>query len=135
MTLRHILIICSTIVSPHLKHFSDIMRLCWKRDYLAVNEWVEEMSGIGREKLKSFFEYALRLVRENFISNLKDPNIVYQTAEEAEFSARFHPYVNGRNVTIIYDEMNKASYDIERNGYAKIVLFDLALKIMKVIRR
>ena len=119
----------------NLVRFTDIMRLCWKRDYFGINGWVEEMSGIGRERQKGFFEYASRQLRENFIANLEKPELVYQTAKEAEFSSRFHPYINGNNVVPLYDELNRASYDIERNGYARIVLFDLALHIMKVIRK
>jgi DNA polymerase III subunit delta' len=119
----------------NFEYFTSIMRMCYKRSYPEINTWVEEMSGIGREKLKNFFEYAIRLVRENFISNLKNQDIVYMTDKEAEFSQRFHPYINGRNVISIYNEISKASADIERNGYAKLVLFDFSLRIVKLIRQ
>jgi DNA polymerase-3 subunit delta' len=92
------------------------------------------MSGIGREKLKNFFTYSIRLIRENFIMNLKTLELNYMTEKEHEFSAKFHPFINGNNVVTIYNEMNKASADIERNGYAKLVLLDLSLKIVKIIR-
>ena len=115
--------------------FTNIMRMCWKRDYFGVNEWVEEMSRLGRERLKSFFEYSIRMVRENLVSNLKKPELVYLTAEEAGFAQKFHPYINGNNVLQLYEEFSKASADIERNGYGKIILFDLALHIMKLIRK
>lgn len=131
---------CEELISSeendsNLARFSEIMRLCWKRDYFGINDWVEEISGIGRERQKGFFEYATRQLRENFITNLKKPELVYQTEKEAEFSSRFHPFINGNNVVPLYDELNRASYDIERNGYARIILFDLALHIMKVIRK
>lgn len=114
--------------------FGEIMRFCWSRNYVGVNSWVEEMSGLGREKLKSFFTYALRLVRENFILNLHKQGINYMTKKETDFSARFHPYINGKNVVKISEELTTAISDIERHGYAKIILFDMSLRIMKLIR-
>jgi DNA polymerase-3 subunit delta' len=118
----------------NLEQFSLIMRLCWSRNFSEMNDWVEEMAGMGREKLKSFFEYSIRMVRENFILNIKKTELIYLTADESEFSRRFHQYINGNNVVAIFEEMNKAWADIERNGYAKLVLFDFALRITKLIR-
>ncbi len=118
----------------NLKEFVAIMRLCWTRNFPEINDWVEAMAGTGREGLKSFFEYSIRLVRENFILNVYQPKLVYMTKEEWNFAAKFHQFINGNNVIAIYDEMNKASADIERNGYAKIVLFDFALRLTKLIR-
>ncbi len=117
----------------NFERFVQIMRLCYSRSFLEINAWVEEMSVMGREKLKNFFIYALRLVRENFILNLQSKELVYLTKKEEEFSKKFHPFINGNNVVHIYKELNKASEDIERNAYAKIVLFDMVLHLMKLI--
>lgn len=114
--------------------FVNIMRFCWSRSYFEVNAWVDEMAGLGREKLKNFFAYALRLVRENFIQNLNRDELNYMSKREREFSTRFHHYINGRNVIKISGELTNAITDIERNGYAKVVLFDMSLSIMKQIR-
>jgi DNA polymerase III subunit delta' len=118
----------------NLEQFASIMRLCWSRNFPEINDWVESMAGTGREKLKNFFEYAIRLVRENFIMNIKRPELIYMTTEESDFAKKFHQFINGNNIVGIYDEMNKAAADIERNGYAKIVLFDFALRLTKLIR-
>ena len=119
----------------NFESFTSIMRLCWKRDYFGVNDWVEDMSQLGRERLKSFFEYSMRMVRENLMTNLKKPELVYLTDKEGGFSKNFHRFINGNNVVQLYEELNKASVDIERNGYSRIVLFDLALHIIKLIRK
>jgi DNA polymerase III subunit delta' len=117
----------------HLAKFSELMRLCYSENFLQLNTWVEEMVGLGREKLKSFFEYSLGMVRENFILNLKNPEIIYLNEDEADFSKRFHPFIHGKNVVKICEEMNNASNDIERNANAKIVLFDFSLRLTKII--
>jgi DNA polymerase-3 subunit delta' len=118
----------------NFEYFISIMRFCYSRNFLEINNWVEEMSTIGRERLKNFFDYSIRLVRENFIMNLKNQDILYLTNKEAEFSKQFHPFINGANVIPIYNEISRASADIERNGYAKLVLFDFSLRIVKLIR-
>jgi DNA polymerase-3 subunit delta' len=119
----------------NFERFASIMRLSWSRNFLEINDWVEEMAGIGRERLKSFFDYSIRLVRENLITHLQWPELVYMTKEEKDFAVKFHQFLNGTNVIPIYNEMNKASVDIERNGYAKIVLFSFSLQLMKLIRK
>ena len=114
--------------------FVSIMRFCWLREYLEINKWVEEMAGIGRERLIHFFEYVSRMVRENLLSNTGNTQLVYLTELEQDFSRKFHPYINGNNVMKLYTEINKAKADIERNGYIKLVLFDFSLKTVKLIR-
>lgn len=119
----------------NFERFTTLMRLCYGRKIQDINSWVDEMAGSGRERLKGFFSYAARLIRENFIMNLKNDEIVYLTQEEEQFSQKFHPFINGRNILAIASEINQASADIERNANAKIVLFDMALKIVKQIRK
>lgn len=118
----------------NLERFIRIMRFCYSRKFFEMNAWVEEMAGLGREKLKNFFSYALQMVRENFICNLNHQDLNYMTKKEVDFSTRFHPYINGNNVIRLSEELTSAIADIERNGYAKIVLFDMSLRLMKLIR-
>ncbi len=117
----------------HLDSFIQIMRLIYLRNFLEINTWVEEMSITGREKLKSFLSYSIKLIRENFILNLKNQELNYLTKNEEVFSKKFHPFINGENVIRVYEELNKAYLDVERNAYAKIVLFDMVLQFMKLI--
>lgn len=119
----------------NFEKFTIFMRICWSRNFPDINEWVDEMSNIGREKLKNFFAYALRMVRENLVLHIPNSDLSYLTEKEENFSRKFYPYINGGNVLQIYEEINQASLDIERNAYSKIVLFDLALHIVKLIRQ
>ena len=119
----------------NFQKFTEIMRLCWSRKFLDINEWVDEMSTIGREKLKGFFQYSLRMVRENLMLHVNNAQLSYLTEKEEGFSKKFYPFINGSNVLQIYEEINRASADIERNAYAKIVLFDFSLHLVKLIRQ
>ena len=111
------------------------MRYCYQNKVIEIIEWVDKIATIGREKQKSFLEYAIRMIRENFILNLNQKEIVYLTKQESEFSEKFSPFINKTNVFSIYENLNKAHADIEMNAYNKIVFLDLGLKLVKLINK
>lgn len=115
-------------------NFVAIMRLSYARKVIEIMEWSEQIAGIGRERQKSFLNYCIRMVRENFILNLKKSEMVFLNGEEMNFSQRFSPFINEENVWILADELSKAHSDVERNANAKIVFLDLSLKLVKLLR-
>jgi DNA polymerase-3 subunit delta' len=118
----------------NFENFVTIMRLSYARKVMEIMDWSEQVAGIGRERQKSFLNYSVRMVRENFILNLKKPEMVFLNGEEMNFSQRFSPFINEENVWILADELSKAHSDIERNANAKIVFLDLGLKLVKLLR-
>lgn len=119
----------------NFNYFAQIMRLSFQRKVIELIEWVDEISRIGREKQKSFLVYAIRLTRENFMLNIKNKELVHLTKKELEFSEKFSQFIDQENVYQIYDALNRAHSDIEMNAYNKIVFLDLALKIVKLIKK
>ena len=115
--------------------FTQFMRLSYQRKVIEIIDWVDEISRIGREKQKNFLFYTLRLVRENFMLNIENRELVYLTKKELEFSEKFSQFINQENVYQIYEALNRAHSDIEMNAYNKIVFLDLALKIIKLIKK
>lgn len=103
---------------------------------LELLAWADRVSGTGREVQKSFLQYALKMLRENFMLNISGNNdrIVYLSTQEREFSGRFYPYIHQGNIMGLYEEFNRACYHIERMGNDKIVLLDLALRITKLLK-
>lgn len=114
--------------------FASLMRLCWERKMLPVNEWVNELSGSGREKQKNFLAHSVRMIRENFVRNFCIEKLNYMTEREKNFSQRFSPYIHEGNITPLYEEFEKAYNDISRNGNTKIIFTDLCIKVMQNIR-
>jgi DNA polymerase-3 subunit delta' len=53
---------------------------------------------------------------------------------EADFALKFAPFVNERNVFELVEELSKAEQHIIQNVNAKMVFFDLALRITVLIR-
>jgi DNA polymerase-3 subunit delta' len=120
----------------NLDNFKLLMRYAWKRDVISLIEWSEEMAAMGREAQKNFLTYALRLLRENLMLSLDqyNNNLVYLAGEEAEFSGKFHPFINNENIYQLTDVFNLAFSHIEANGYAKVIFLDLALKVTRLLR-
>ncbi|MFN7331903.1 MAG: DNA polymerase III subunit delta', partial [Flavobacterium sp.] len=48
---------------------------------------------------------------------------------------KFAPFVTGNNIVEITQELEQATYLIERNGNAKIVLTDLSIKLTRLIHK
>lgn len=125
----------SSIVN--LERFKNLMRFAWKRDIVSIISWSEEMAAIGREPQKSFISFSLRLLRENLMLTLDQMKnrLVFMTGDEADFSSKFHPFINQENIYSFTDELNKAFAHIEANGNARIIFLDLSLKITSLIIR
>ena len=117
------------------KEFVSLMRLAYSRDLKQLREWSERIFAYKREKIRRFLKYAGRMIRENYIYNIKDPELNFMTQEEENFSVKFAPFINEGNVIKMIDELNRAEIDIAGNANGKIVLFDLAIKITILIKR
>ena len=119
----------------NFEQFTTLMRLSYQRKIIEIVAWVDEISRLGREKQKSLLVYSIRLVRENFMLNIQRKEIVYLTKKEFGFSEKFSQFIDNDNVTQIYEAFNRAHADISMNAYNKIVFLDLALKIIKLIKK
>jgi DNA polymerase-3 subunit delta' len=124
--------------------FVKVMRMAWqvgnRQDYEALKnlkKWAEEtaLSSVGRERQKKFLEYSQRMIRENFILNLHQPELNYLTSDEADFSGKFSPFINERNVEELMSEFALAERHIDQNVNAKMVFFDLVLKIIVLLKK
>ena len=115
--------------------FVSLMRLSYARKIRDMKTWSEQLAAMGREKQKAFLGYCQRMIRENFIYNLCRPEMNYLTQAEQQFSARFAPFVNERNVMEIMEELSEAQVHIEQNVNAKMVFFDFSLKMIVLLKR
>ena len=113
--------------------FIMLMRLAYQRKVKDMREWSEQLAGMGREGQKSFLQFCQRQVRENFIHNFQQPELNTQTDDEAAFSRNFARFINERNVIPITEELARAETDIAQNVNARMVFFDLALKMIVLL--
>jgi DNA polymerase-3 subunit delta' len=102
-----------------------------------LRQWSMEMAdaSVGREKQKHFLQYAQQQVRENYIRNLSQPELNYQLAAERDFSVKFAPFIHNGNVEGIMNQLESAEKQIEQNGNAKVIFFDLCLQMIVLIKK
>lgn len=118
-----------------LEKFIMLMRLAYQKNISGLVNLVDELHELGREKLKRFIHYSLKMVRENYIMNLKYEEMIYLTNEERDFSEKLHLFIHLKNVNDIYKLFNQASMDIESNAYARIVLLDIGLQLNEMLKK
>ena len=115
--------------------FKEMMRMCYALKAKNMKEISEFIASMGREKLIRFLTYSSRMLRENFIYNMRIIDLNLMTPEEEEFGKRFSPFIHAGNIEGLTEEISKAISDIERNANAKIVMFDLLFLIARLLKK
>ena len=115
--------------------FVSMMRLAYGRKLFELIDWCEDMNRQSKERQKNFCEFALRLIRENFMMNIQEQDLLYLTPEEENFSVRFSPFINDTNVLQLSEEFSLAHSHLEQNGNARIILMDLCLKVIMLLKQ
>lgn len=113
--------------------FVSLMRLAYQRKVKEMREWSDTVAAMGRERQKDFLTYCQRMVRESFVSNFQRKEMNYMNREEENFTIRFAPFINERNVMGITDELAEAQTHIEQNVNPRMVFFDFALKMIVLL--
>ncbi|MBQ7042274.1 MAG: DNA polymerase III subunit delta' [Muribaculaceae bacterium] len=114
--------------------FIQLMRLSYQRKVKELKSWSVDVAGLGREQIMRFLTYIQRLIRENFIYNLSVSELNYLNREEAQFSQNFARFITENNVIKLIDVLNKALTDISGNANAKIVLYDMSIKVILLLK-
>lgn len=119
----------------YIELFMALMRQSYARNLKGMRQWADTVAGMGREPQKNFLIYCQRMIRESFICNFHRPEINYMNVDEANFTTRFAPFVNEKNIFGIMDELSEAQRHIEQNINAKMVFFDLSLKMIMLLKQ
>lgn len=115
--------------------FVRLMRLAYARKVGELREWSVEVAGLGRETEIKFIDYCCRMTRESFITHLHVDTLLSMSDAENAFVQKFFPFINEKNVEDIVALFDRSRRDIIANANAKIVFFDVAVKIIMYIRR
>jgi len=116
------------VLKDPIKKYESLKRL---------RQWSLDMADpkVGRERQKHFLQYAQQQVRENYIRNYAQPELNYQLEPEQEFSVKFAPFIHSGNVEQIMAQLDTAERQIEQNGNAKIIFFDLCIQMIVLIKK
>lgn len=117
-----------------LEMFISLMRFAYQKKVGELRRWSNTVAEFGREKCCRFMEYCERLTGENYIYNLRNPQLVALDNEESKFSTNFARFINERNVEQLRLLFIEGRRDIAGNANAKIVLFDIAVSIILYLK-
>lgn len=118
-----------------LATYQEIMRAAYSKRVALLKSIAERVAGFGREKIRRFLLYMARMIRENFIYNMRVPGLSAMTPGEEAFSTKFSPFVNHSNVEDFALATDEARRDIERNGNARLILFDYFIRCIILLHR
>ncbi|MEI6266188.1 MAG: hypothetical protein WCP74_13905 [Sphingobacteriia bacterium] len=96
--------------------------------------FVEEMSKLGREKQKQFLRYFNHLLEQSIRIRVLGENGVNQGENELDFAKRLNKIASVSQQEAIIEELDKASYYIERNANAKMLFQALTIKLYHIIQ-
>jgi DNA polymerase-3 subunit delta' len=100
---------------------------------IAQTKWVEEISRLGREKQKQFLRYFNHLLElaVHYRVRGENPNI---GEKERDFAVRLNKIAGIEQQQAIIEELDKASYYIERNANGKMLFHALTIKLYHIIQ-
>ena len=100
---------------------------------IAQTKWVEETSRLGREKQKQFLRYFNHLLEQSVRARVMGNN-VYLPDNEKDFAERLNRLADISQQQAIIEELDRATYYIERNANAKILFHALTIKLYHIIQ-
>ncbi len=107
-----------------------------KRNLPAQIKWIEDMSKQGREKQKQFLQYFNHLlelaIRQDIIADSGETANQERTSE-LDFASRLNKLCSVHQQEAIINELDKASYYIERNANGKMLFHALSIKLYHII--
>jgi DNA polymerase-3 subunit delta' len=99
---------------------------------------VEEISKLGREKQKQFLRYFNHLLEQAIRLRVSPAGSAHPgksvVSSEQDFAERLNKIAGIEQQQAIIEELDKASYYIERNANGKILFHALTIKVYHIIQ-
>ncbi len=96
-------------------------------------KWVDDMSKLGREKQKQFLRYFNHLLEQSIRIKVLGIDQVHLPENEKDFAVRVNKIASVSQQEAIVEELDKASYYIERNANGKMLFQALSIKLHHII--
>jgi len=115
----------------YFEWFMQFMRLSYGNKMLDLIQLIDEIIAYDKNELKNFLMYTVRYLRDNFMLNKKQVDLVYLIEKENEFAQKFSSFINENNIDLMYSTKKKTIEDINRNANAKIQMQVLAVNMVR----
>ena len=101
---------------------------------IAQVKFTEEAAKLGREKQKQFLRYFNHLLQMSIRIKVLGADQVKMGDQEKDFAIRLNKIASVSQQQAIIEELDKASYHIERNANGKMLFQALTLKLYHIIQ-
>ncbi|MGZ3951266.1 MAG: DNA polymerase III subunit [Flavisolibacter sp.] len=117
----------------------DWLNASLKNQAITQVKLIEEIGRMGREKQKQFLKHFTHLLEQAVRLQvaddvLKDRLLNAMSSGEQDFVARLNKAMTLEQKEAIAEELDKATYYIERNANAKILFHALTIKIFHIVK-
>ena len=112
------------------------LNLIAKKNLAGQVKWIEDMSKQGREKQKQFLKYFTHLLEQAVRISVLPAEIsgdLPLPGNEKDFALRLNKLCNVNQMEAIINELDKASYYIERNANGKMLFHALSIRLYHII--
>ena len=120
--------------SEQFDSFVSIMRASYASKFEVMVEWSEKMDKLHIDEQKQMLHYFSSIIRNNYMKTIQAPSLAGMSSTENEFSEKFHPFINDKNIFYFREELEKALYHLERNGNAAIIFLDMAFSFSRFFK-
>ncbi len=100
---------------------------------VAQTKWVEEVSRLGREKQKQFLRYFNHQLELAIHYRIRGEALNIGEKEK-DFAVRLNKFAGIEQQEAIIEELDRASYYIERNAHGKMLFHALTIKVYHIIQ-
>lgn len=111
----------------------DWLNAILKTGPVAQTKWVEEISGLGREKQKQFVRYFIHLLEQALHLRIRGSEHLI-SEKERDFAERLNKIAGIEQQEAMVGELDQAYYQIERNANAKILFHALTIRLYHIIQ-
>ncbi len=113
---------------------TDWLNAIFKLGPIHQLKWVEEVARLGREKQKQFLRYFNHLLEQSIRLRILGQQAVSLADKENELAGKLNKIAGVNQQEAIIEELDKASYYIERNANAKMLFHALTIKILHIVK-
>ena len=97
-------------------------------------KWIDEISKLGREKQKQLLRYFNHIIEQAIRIKVLGTDNIALSDNEKDFAQRLNKIATVSQMQAIIEEIDKASYYIERNANGKMLFHALTIKLYHIIQ-
>ncbi len=121
-----------------MEMFVQINRLAmmYRKNAAQINLFADEFSKKTREEIKSFLTYFLEMIDSFYLYSMGVKKYVNPMADfEEKFQNNYPKFITSNNLELIYNVIQQAQDNVERNANAKINIFDMLIQLGKALEK